>query len=304
MSVQEELISQLEDVDLVVQDTNKFKIKLGIGEDAYSSLTLKKNLTTLWELKGAAASGAALASSSAVASTLFAGTAGPLAALGIGAAAVTPVGWVIGAAILSSSAYYGASQLVSNYNSSRVESIPKFINTPIDMLGATLFDMMAGLALKISSLSHPIEASERAAVCDYFIEEWGISPEYAQKATPLIELSLAEVRLKDMAKSMVEFQLNNPDCNPTAMSKDITNLLEEIAYADGDCDEVEELAIEAVQSIISGELASHKQIINSASKYAQKTTDAAIGVADQAGKTATAALEGASKAIGQFWKSK
>ena len=58
MSNKNELASKLDSVELVVQDTNKFKIKLGIGEDAFKTLTIKNNLTKIWELKGAAAAGA------------------------------------------------------------------------------------------------------------------------------------------------------------------------------------------------------------------------------------------------------
>ena len=301
MSDTAQLIEQLKDVDCVVGNPNQFKIKLGIGEDAFSTLKLKKNLTSLWELKGAAVSGAALASSSVVASSVFASTAGPLSFIGIGAAAATPVGWVIGAAVLSSSAYYGVSKLVSGYENSRVASIPKFINTPIDLLGATIFDMLAGLALKITSLSGVVDDVERVAIIDYFSEEWGISPDYANRALPLIELNISGQRLKDMVKNLTEFQVNNPDCNPTVMAKDIKGFLEEIAYADGDYDEVEELAIDAVQSIIKNELSTHKQLVSSANKYAQKTADAAYAATEKAGVSASAALGEASKAINKLW---
>lgn len=301
MSNKNELASKLDSVELVVQDTNKFKIKLGIGEDAFKTLTIKNNLTKIWELKGAAAAGAGIASSTAVASTLFAGTAGPLSILGIGAAAATPVGWVIGAAVLSSGAFYGAKRLVAKYDSSRVETIPKFINTPIDLLGATIFDMMSGLALKISSLSGPIDDQERNSICEYFFEEWGLSADYVANALPIIEASVIDLRLKDMAKSIAEFQKENPDCNPKAMQQDIKTFLEEIAYSDGEYDEVEELALEAVNSILASELSLHKHLINSAGKYSQKTTQLVGNAAGQAIKSSSAALDGASNIIGKLW---
>jgi hypothetical protein len=227
-------MKQLSNVEQVVDDTNKFKLKLGIGEDAFTSLKLAKTLQSLWDLKGAAGAGAVAAASPAVATTIFASTAGPLSFLGIGAAAATPVGWIMGAALLSGGAYYGAMQMLGKFNSSRVDTIPKFINTPIDLLGATIFDMMAGLSLKVLSLSHPIEDIERNAITDYFVEEWGLSVEYAQAALPIIETSIQDKRLKDMAESLADFQLENPDCNPNQMKKDIKSFLEEIALADGD----------------------------------------------------------------------
>lgn len=164
------LADELGEADLVVADTNKFKIRLGIGEDAYTSLKMKNLLQTMWDVKGAGAAGAAVAASPAVATTFFGGG-GLLSALGIGAAAATPVGWVVAAAVASGGAYYGAMRMLSGYSSSRVETIPKFINTPIDLLGATLFDMMSGLAIKVAEFSGPVDDSEREAIIGYFSEE-------------------------------------------------------------------------------------------------------------------------------------
>jgi hypothetical protein len=299
--------SQLEllnDVECVVGDTNKFKLKLGIGEDAFTSLKLAKSLQSLWDLKGAAGAGAAAAATPAVAATFFASTAGPLSFLGIGAAAATPVGWVMGAAVLSGGAYYGAMRMIGNFNSSRVDSIPKFINTPIDLLGATIFDMMAGLSLKVASLSHSIDDVERSAVIDYFVEEWGLSTEYTQAALPLIETSIHGKKLKDMAGSLAEFQLENPDCNPTQMRKDIKSFLEEIAYSDGDYSEVEELAIEAVENILNHSLAGHRQIAKSATDYAKMSAGALGNAASSASKVVDSATKNASSMVKAIWKKK
>ena len=37
-------MANFDDVDSVIEVPERFKIKLGIGEDAYSSLRMKKNL--------------------------------------------------------------------------------------------------------------------------------------------------------------------------------------------------------------------------------------------------------------------
>ena len=114
----EKLIEDLGAAELVVADTNKFKIKLGIGEEAYASLKVKNLLQTMWDVKDAGAAGAAAAASPVVATTFFGGG-GFLSALGFGAAAVTPVGWVVAAAIASGGAYYGATRLMSRPSGTR-----------------------------------------------------------------------------------------------------------------------------------------------------------------------------------------
>ncbi len=276
----EKLIEDLGAAELVVADTNKFKIKLGIGEEAYASLKVKNLLQTMWDVKDAGAAGAAAAASPVVATTFFGGG-GFLSALGFGAAAVTPVGWVVAAAIASGGAYYGATRLMSGYSSSRVETIPKFINTPIDLLGATIFDLMAGLALKVAEFAGPIEDAERTAIVDYFDDVWGISSDYARRALPLIEQQIRNYTLKEMVRTLAEQQMDNPDCNPAAMQKALRQFLEEIAHADGDLDEREELAIELIERELAAHLSTSAQLGRSAGQYAAQ----AASIAQSGGST-------------------
>lgn len=288
----EHLIEELGEVDLVVADTNKFKIRLGIGEDAYASLKLKNMLGTMWDVKEAGAAGAAVASSSAVATTFFGGGGGFLSALGFGAVAATPVGWVIAAAIASGGAYYGATRLMAGHAASRVETIPKFINTPIDLLGATIFDLMAGLAVKVAAFAGPVDDDERAAIIGYFDDAWGISPDYARRALPLIEQQVRGITLKEMVRTLAEQQMDNPDCNPEAMRKALRQFLEEIAHADGDLDEREEMAIELIERELAAHLSTAAQLGRSAGQYAAQ----AAGIAQSGGavlaKGAQSAFDG------------
>lgn len=268
------LVDELNNAETVVADSNKFKIRLGIGEDAYASLRTKNLLQSLWDVQGAATAGAAAAASPTIAGTFFASS-GLLAKIGIGAVAATPAGWVVAAAIASGGVYYGATRLISGYSSSLVETIPKFINTPIDLLGATIFDIMSGLALKVAEFAGPVEDAERAAIVNYFDEVWGISPDYARRALPLVEQQIRSHTLKEMVRNLAEQQMDNPDCNPAAMQKALRQFLEEIAHADGDYDEREELAIELVERELAAHLSTSAQLGRSAGQYAAKASIAA-----------------------------
>lgn len=288
---EEELVVELNQLELVVSDPNKFKIKLGIGEDAFASLKLAKTLQTLWDVKGAAGAGAAVAASPAVAGTFFGGG-GILSFISVGTAAVTPVGWIMAAALVSGSAYYGAMKVVENYTSARVETIPKFINTPLDLLGATLFDLMSGLALKVADFAGEIDEDERYAVIEYFEEVWGVSRDYASKALPLVESQIKSRTLKEIVKALADFQLDNPDCNPSAMNKDVKQFLEEIAFADGVKDEKEELAIETIERELSAHLSLQNQAKRSAKKYLGAATDVAVDVSSRVQKQASGVIGG------------
>ena len=290
-------------VEQVVSDGNKFKIRLGIGEDAYQTLKLAKGLQTIWDVKGAAGAGAAAAASPMVATTFFGGGGGLLSSLGIGAAAATPVGWVIAAAVASGGAYYGVMSLAGRYTSNRVETIPKFINSPIDLLGATLFDMIGGLGLKVAILSNDIEDAEREALVDYFVEVWGLDEEYIRNSIPIIEEQVRERNLKDMVKTLAEFQIDNPDCNPSAMKKDILELLTEIALADGEIDEREEIALELVERELNANLSltttTLRSVTNTVTQAGKQTEKLAVGFSKG---LSTAAQQGSTMASGMAAK--
>ncbi len=241
-------------IEHVVADPLRFKLRLGIGADAYTSLRALKVARDTWEIWGSAATGAGFAASPLVAGTFFASS-GWLAAIGLGAAATTPIGWVVAAGAASAGAYYGVTRLVGGYEGSRVDTIPKFINTPIDYLGASLFDFIATVALKVAAHSGPIDDRERAFLGDYFVEEWGLDRAYVDRAVGVVEGGLPNVDLAAVASSLRKFQKDNPDCNPDAMRQELIGFLREIAQADGRTDEREEAAIAMVDAILGSTVA-------------------------------------------------
>ena len=247
---QEQQVRSFEGIEQVVADNLRFKRKLAIGEDAYASMRVGKALAQLWDVGGVAATGGTIAASTTVAGTFFA-TGGWLSMIGLGAVAATPIGWVVGAALATGGAYYGVTRLFRSYYGSRVDVIPKFINTPIDLLGAALMDMIGGLSFKVAQMDGEITHPERVAVKNYFVGEWGFDPEYAILALAVIEENVGNTTLKQMAASFGIFARDNPDCNFDAMRKELLTFLREVAVADGVLDEREEFAIEKVEAILS-----------------------------------------------------
>ncbi|NIJ17518.1 TerB family tellurite resistance protein [Sphingobium vermicomposti] len=232
-------------VDRVVAEPLRFKQQLRIGEDAFALLRAKKNLYALYETAGAAGTGAAIAGSSAVASTFFAPT-GLAAMLGL-ATAATPVGWVIAAAVVAGGGYYGATTWFSDKTGEFVDTIPKYINTPIDVLGAALIDLLGSLSLRIAAIDGQIDSSELACIAEHFVEDWGFDRTYVTRALDALVPRANETRVKTIAHQLAEFQAANPDCNGPAMQAELMKFLRELAMADGVLDEREELALEAIE---------------------------------------------------------
>jgi len=119
----------------------------------------------------------------------------------------------------------------------------------MDVLGASLFDLIGPLGLKIAAYGGGLDAAERACLKRHFIEEWGLDPLYIDRALPVIEQNAAAQSLKSLAAGLARFSRDNPDCNATTMRTDLIAFLREIALADGQLDEREEMGIETVDRI-------------------------------------------------------
>jgi len=223
-----------------------FKAQLGIGSDAYTSIWLGSRLQTLWDVGGVAATGAGIAKSGTVATTFFAGG-GWLSTIGFGGAAATPIFWVVAAAVTSAGAYYGITRLLKDYGADRVTEVPHYINTPLDVLAISLFDLMAALGLKVAAADGQVTSDEEVEIRAHFVEDWGYSKAYVDAAMAVLSENAHENRLDDAARAFVDFSENNPDCNAPLMRKKLVGWLTEIAHADGQFDEREEMAIDRIE---------------------------------------------------------
>ncbi len=279
-------------IECVITEPLKFKAALAIGEDAYTSLRCSNKVKEWWNLISAVGGGAAAAQSSVVATTFFA----PhwlLATFGFGAA-VTPVGWVVAAAVVSGGAWYGIQKALGGAVDSRITKVPKFINTPIDVLAVSLFDLLAPLGLKVADADGTVTDDERATIQRYFVRTWGFDERFTKAGIAHLEQHLANFSIEDIARRLAEFKKDSPDCNYEAMSQDILKFLNQVMEADGRIDEAEEMAIESVRAIFSqaGKSALSKRIdsISGSANETFKRTAETISVGLDAAETRVRSL--------------
>lgn len=268
-------------IECVISEPLKFKVALAIGEDAYASLRCGNKVKEWWDLIGAIGGGAAAAKSSVVATTFFA----PhwlLATFGFGVA-VTPVGWIVAAAVVSGGAWYGIQKMLGGAVDSRITKVPKFINTPIDVLAISLFDLLAPLGLKVADADGTVTDDERATILRYFVRTWGFDERFVKAGIAHLEQHLADFSIEDTARRLAEFKKNSPDCNYEAMSQNILEFLSQVMEADGSIDDAEEIAIGRVRAIFAetGKSALSKRIntISGSANETIKRTAESISVA-------------------------
>jgi hypothetical protein len=243
--------SNFDDIDEVIADPMRFKAKLGIGTDAYKLLRTKDKVSDVYEGLGAIGTGAAVAKSGFVASTFFASTS-VWSFLGISAGAATPIGWVIAAGAVAGAAWYGLSYVGKQTTSSMTTVIPNFINTPMDVLGANLFNFIAPLALKIASIDNEIHKLEREHISEYLHKEWGFNADFLAAGLSNIENSIESYEIGKLSKNLVEYTKQNPDCNQKAIYEDILNMLRGVMHADGVIDHREEIWISHIEVWLTG----------------------------------------------------
>ena len=249
-------LDSLLNVVRVIAEPLRLKHKLAIGADAYASTRVTKVAGDAVVVGTGAAAGGAAAASSVVAGTFFGGW---LSAAGL-ATAVTPVGWVVGAAVVTGGVCLGVTRLLRGYDRSRVHSIPAFINTPVDVLGLGLFDLMAGMALKLCQAGDGVDPEEREVITEVFVREWGFDPDFVFHALPLVEQAVSGRTLEDLAQALSRFHRDNPDCNAMEMHTDLILFLSEVADADGRVDRGETEAIRSVDVIFRAANASRASL--------------------------------------------
>ena len=240
-------IDWFDDIEKIVSEPLNFKAKLAIGEDAYVELKLKNAAIQAWDVAGVATTAAVVAKSSAVATTFFAPS-GFLALLGIGAA-VTPVGWVIAASVITGGTWMGITRYLKKSSDNRVTVIPKFINTPLDVLALSLFDLLATLALKVSKTEPNIDTAKKTMIHDYFVKQWGFDPEFVSEGMKYTLSTLDEFSVDELAQSLAEFASRNRDCNFKMMSQEILGFLRNINNIEGQTDGQQTIAVDKIEAL-------------------------------------------------------
>lgn len=255
MTTIEDRIESFDLVERVVENEDRFKAKVGAGAGVFTSLKMADLLGDLSKTGGFAGAGAGGGS-------LIASALAPkgVAALLTFFSPFSPVPYIVGASVASAGMFYGVTRLYRSYYGSRVEEIPRFLNTPIDVLGASFMDLVGSLAVKVAAIDGNIDQVERRVISEYFVDEWGYDPDYTSHALDLLEETTDEQRVSEMAATLAEFARTNPDCDFSKIQNGLKALLTEIAEADGKFDEREEMAIERIIAALDQEISTYSSI--------------------------------------------
>ena len=237
MSLADELDDFFADAEeAMVREPLKFKAMLGIGERAYGLLRTRENMRTFSETIGIGATASTIAASSTVAGTFFASSgfmASTLSAIGLGATAVTPVGWVIAAGVITGGAYMGISHLFENSKDTGLIVVPKYINTPLDVIAAALIELMLPVSLKMAHTGGGMTQAERNSIEAYFSDSWGYSSGFVSRLVEEYQNQLDDVSYERLAESLGAYCADSKDCDREVIMSGFVSHLHEVIEADG-----------------------------------------------------------------------
>ena len=250
----------------LVHDPFKFKAKLKIGSKAFGFLSKAENLKEALNVAGSGALGAA-----AVGASWYSGL-GTLGTLGMSLGLVsTPVGWIAAAGLGGGAAMYGLNRLIKDQRKDSIEEVPKYINTPLDILAANIMEVLLPPLIHVANSDGHFHHLEREKIISHFSDDWGLSRD--QVATKCHEFNEQEsdFDLASWSESMRALG-ESADIDFDALRKDLVETLAELASADGQLDASEEQALQG----ISAAMADAPSRLSSSIDSLQKTAGDAV----------------------------
>jgi len=250
MSLQNEFSSVFDDDEVVVANDIKFKAALGIGEQAFKSMRVRENLTTFSEALGVGTAVAGVANTVTIGS-LLGFSSGGLLGTGLFASSTVPgLNVIVAAGVISAGAYVGLSRFFAKGKESKVMVIPKFINTPLDLLATSIASFFIPLGLKIGLADGNLEPVEELKLKKYLIDEWGFAAPFVAKMTEQYKTEKQLGSYKDLLSSFGEFIDKNEDCDPEEIKASLMILLRQISEADGVLSEKEEIELKFIDNLL------------------------------------------------------
>lgn len=231
--------------EAIVCDPLRFKAKLKIGSNAFSILTKAENLQDCLHVLTGTAAGAALAG------TTWFGSLGALGALGVSLGMVTtPIGWISVAGIGGGAAVYGLKKLLSTAHKNVVDEIPKYINTPLDILANNIISLLLPAMFYVSKSDDELHDLEKQTIVDYFCGEWGISRAYIQDRLNDLIISNGHFDLQTWSQAIGQLS-EAKDVSYTDLCEELITALETVRDADGVVQDEEQQAIQEIKNALT-----------------------------------------------------
>ncbi len=245
-NINDELAALFADTPCVIENNFNFMKKLNIGDEHLTYLNNSKNLVTVVEsLLG----GAGIGGLTAVGWYSTLGIGGKLL-FGLSLTA-PPIGWVVGASALGAAGVFGLKKAKNKYvrkaEDALITKVPKYLNTPLDLLGLSLATLMLPVSVKMAQADGEFCTIEREQISKYFIDQWGYNGEFISKLTEAQETKIDSFSYKDYAKTIKAVCSKTKEFKHNQLTEEILDFQREIILMDGKVHPKEEQELAALR---------------------------------------------------------
>lgn len=257
----------------IIDSPLQFKAKLNIGDEAYAYLSKADNFID-FSIKIAAGLGG-----SSLFTMAWLATLGPVAklALLVGFTS-TPVGWIAGAGALSAVLAYGLMRAKGKLKDATTITIPKHLNTPLDLLGQTVLSLILPATVKMALIDGHLCENERNVLVDYLAQEWGFNRYFISNAITEQESLITDFDYEQYRQLLIASTSTDKEIKYDVIKEELLTILTEVMKADGNMSPDEDKELEKLSIIITenGEIEAGgiaETVIGSISKTKKSITD-------------------------------
>ena len=229
----------------IIDSPLQFKAKLNIGDEAYAYLSKADNFMD-FSIKIAAGLGG-----SSLFTVAWLATLGPVAklALLVGFTS-TPVGWIAGAGALSVILAYGLMQAKGKSTDATTITIPRHLNTPLDLLGQTVLSLILPVTVKMALVDGHLCENERRTLSNYLAQEWGYNRDFITNAIAEQEGLLTVFDYEQYRQLLIASTCTEKEIKYEVIKLELLGILNEIMVVDGDVSPEEKEEFEKFSKII------------------------------------------------------
>lgn len=215
------------EIEIVLDNKITFKYKLNLSQDDYKYLNNAKNLHEFAEALLAGAAGAGVVYGGFMASL------GVLGQIGLGIGLISnPIGWMAIAGIGASGLAYGARQVSKKADENTYTKVPKYIKTPIDVLGENLINLFLPICIKIALVDGEFVKKEKEVIVNYLSTQWGYNRNYIENKMQEHYKIVNNFKYSDVNKIIESITKETKGLERITINKEIENIIKELISAD------------------------------------------------------------------------
>lgn len=227
-SIFDEIDDLFNNTPVIIDDDIKFKHKLQLGDDAYKNLKTAKKFK---DLTGALIVGVgAFCASYLVWRIYLAGTLSNLAS-DVGFGSGPPYGRFFFFGVCFFFLTIFVKKLFKKADEKTMHKIPKFLDTPLNIVALTLSEIFIVPAIKIATVDGVFSKEEEDYIKSYFVNDWGFNKKFIDNC---VESGRKKIgcNYDDYVKSLQNICSNSKELKFKTIANELISFLDNIIKSD------------------------------------------------------------------------